>query len=76
MQTLAVWLLVFSLIPCTAPLAAVAGLFWYLGNREAIRLLPPLHGALGKIALAVAWGQSLLLAAIGLWAGLSHGALP
>jgi hypothetical protein len=76
LRTFAIWLLVFSLIPCTAPLAAIAGLFWYLANREAIRALPPLHSAIGKIALGVAWGQTLLLALFGLVAGMSHGAVP
>jgi len=41
----AIWLLVFSLLTCTAPLAAVVGSIWYLMNRETINQLPALHAA-------------------------------
>jgi hypothetical protein len=61
-----VWLLVFSMITCTAPVAAIVGAFWYLGNREKINALPALHAALCKIALAVAVGQTALVVLMGL----------
>ena len=70
-----IWLLVFSLIPCTAPFAAVIGLFWYLSQRKTIRGLPPLHAAICKIALGVAWLQSGLLIVCGFLASISRGAI-
>lgn len=64
MRKWAIALLVCSLIPCTAPFAAVLGVLWLLGNRQAIRTLPPFIGAMGKIAVGVAWVQTLLFIAI------------
>ncbi len=60
-RTASIWLLVFSLLPCTAPLAAIAGLFWYQANRAVIRALPPLFAALGQIAIGVAIVQTVLM---------------
>jgi hypothetical protein len=56
-----IWLFIFSLIPCTAPVAAVCGLVWYQKNYRAIRRLPSITGALCKIALGVAVVQSVLM---------------
>jgi hypothetical protein len=53
-----VWLLVFSILPCTAPLAAILGTGWYLRRRQEVRQLPALHGALCKLAIGAAIGQS------------------
>jgi hypothetical protein len=55
----AVWLLVLSILPCTAPLAAIFGTGWYLRHRQEVRQLPALHGALCKLAVGVAIGQSV-----------------
>jgi hypothetical protein len=55
----AVWLLVLSILPCTAPLAAVFGTGWYLRHRQEVQQLPALHGALCKLAIGVAIGQSV-----------------
>ena len=57
-------LLVFALIPCTAPLAAVVGAVWYLSKAQVIRKLPATSGAVCKIAVGVAWLQTAVLAAI------------
>ncbi|KKL84486.1 hypothetical protein LCGC14_1964240 [marine sediment metagenome] len=54
-----VWLLVLSIVPCTAPLAAIFGTAWYLRHRHEVRELPALHGALCKLAIGVAVGQSV-----------------
>ena len=62
LRTTAICLLIFSLIPCTAPLVAIIGSIWLISQRRAIRTLPPLTAALGKIAVAVAWIATLLLA--------------
>lgn len=56
----AVWLLVLSILPCTAPLAAVFGTSWYFKHRRAINELPALHGALCKLAIGVAVGTTVL----------------
>jgi len=67
-RTASIWLLVFSLIPCTAPLAAIVGPIWYLSNRDTIRKLPALNAALCKIAVAVALAQTGLLFVCGVLA--------
>lgn len=68
-----IWLLVFSLIPCTAPLAAVIGPFWYMKNRQTVRALPALNAALCKIAVGVALAQTGLLIICGLLASIAGG---
>ena len=57
----AVWLLVFSALTCTAPLAALIGIKWYFSHRHELRELPRLYAGLARIALAVGIGQSLLI---------------
>lgn len=57
----AVVLLIFSLIPCTAPLVAIGGSIWYAINRKSIAMLPPFHAALAKIAVAVSFVVTILL---------------
>jgi hypothetical protein len=54
-----VWLFVFSLLPCLAPIGAVWGAVWYPIHREEVRALPTLYGALCKIGLGVAIGQTV-----------------
>jgi hypothetical protein len=54
-------LLIFSALPCTAPLAAVVGGIWYLTRREKIAQLPATQSAMAKIALGIAIGQTTLL---------------
>jgi DNA-directed RNA polymerase subunit RPC12/RpoP len=56
-----VGLLVFSLLPCTAPLAALVGLIWYAVSREKVASLPSLHAALCYIALGVACFQTVAM---------------
>ncbi|MBI5722501.1 MAG: hypothetical protein HZA50_00975 [Planctomycetes bacterium] len=55
-----VWLLVLSILPCTAPPAAIFGAVWYFCRRKEIQQLPALHCALCKLAIGVAIGQSVL----------------
>ncbi len=62
-----IWLLILSVLTCTAPFAAVFGSMWYYGRRKEIAASPPLQSAMCKIALGLAIGQSalvVLLAAI------------
>jgi hypothetical protein len=56
-----VWLLVFSILTCTAPIAAIVGLAWYSANRQVIAKLSPLSAALCKIAVGVACVQTMIL---------------
>lgn len=57
----AIVLLVFSLLPCTAPIAAIAGPIWYALNRNSIAMLPRFHSALCKIAVGVSISITLML---------------
>lgn len=61
-----VWLLVFSIISCTAPIAAVVGLIWYATHRKAIARLPPLSATICRIAVGVACVQTLIFIIIAL----------
>jgi DNA-directed RNA polymerase subunit RPC12/RpoP len=54
-----VWLFVFSILPCLAPIGAVWGIIWYAGHREDLKALPTLYGALCKIGMGVAIGQTV-----------------
>jgi predicted Zn finger-like uncharacterized protein len=69
----ALWLLVFSIISCTAPLAAIFGSIWYAKHRQEIEALPSLHAALCKIAVGLAVGQTVLFAVMGVLYGLFSG---
>jgi hypothetical protein len=56
-----VWIFICSIVSCLAPIGAVWGLVWYPTHREEVRALPSLYGALCKIGLAVAIGQTIVL---------------
>jgi hypothetical protein len=56
-KRMVVWLFVFSVVPCCAPVGAIWGLAWYPGRRDDVRALPSIYAALCKIALGVAIGQ-------------------
>ena len=58
-----IWLLVFAIVPFTAPLALLFGGIWYSFNRTRLAALPPAQRAIATIALGVAGLQSLLLIA-------------
>lgn len=60
----ALWFLVFSVLPCTAILAAIIGGIWYACNRRLIAALPPQQAAIAKIALGVAILQTLIQIAV------------
>jgi hypothetical protein len=57
----AIGLLIGGLLPCTAPVAAVAGLIWMLTHKSTLRRLPPLIGAMAKIGCGLAWFQTVAL---------------
>jgi hypothetical protein len=60
-KTVAICVLVFGVIPCTAPLAAIIGGIWLISQRKAIRKLPAVVGALAKIGVGVAVFQTLVI---------------
>jgi hypothetical protein len=60
-KTGAIVLLVLSLLPCTAPFAAIGGPIWYSANRKAISMLPAFHAALCKIAVGVSICITMML---------------
>jgi predicted RNA-binding Zn-ribbon protein involved in translation (DUF1610 family) len=56
-----VWIFVFSILPCLAPVGAIWGFIWYSTHREEVRALPTIYGALCKIGLVVATGQTITM---------------
>lgn len=66
-------LLVCGLIPFTAPVAALVGSFWLIANRQALRSLPSVIGAMAKIGVGVAWVQVVLFVAIALLSNMMKG---
>lgn len=56
-----IWMFIFSVVTCLAPIGAVWGIIWYPSHREEIRALPSLYGALCKIGLGVAIGQTVIV---------------
>jgi hypothetical protein len=58
----AIALFVLCALPCSAPVAGLVGLVWYLSRRDQVKALPPLQQMLCKVGVIVGLGQ----AAIGL----------
>jgi hypothetical protein len=56
----AVWLLALGVLPFTAPLAAVFGGLWWVGNRSRLPELTGMPAAAWRIGLAVACLQTAL----------------
>ncbi len=66
-------LFVLSVLPCTAPFAAVAGLIVAQTSREQFTRLPSLHAALARLGLFVAFGQTIVFVlAAAIYAMLRH----
>lgn len=61
MKRVVIWIFVFSVTPCFAPIGAMWGLIWFLANRRSLGALPAVYAALCKIGLVVALGQCLLI---------------
>lgn len=57
-------LLIFGVLSCTAPFAAMFGLAWYLSRRKAVETLPSPYPALCKIAVSVALVQTTVIVLI------------
>lgn len=54
-------LLIFSVLSCTAPLAAIVGGVWYYQKKQEIAKLPAIQASIPKIALVVAVAQTVLI---------------
>lgn len=69
MRRTVIVLFALSVLPCTAPLVALFGWFWYRSESEAVAALPPLYSGLCRLALAVSVGQTAIIAvAVALYA--------
>lgn len=63
-RRIGVVLLVFALLPCTAPLAAVGGIIWYIIARKDIAAMPPLNATICRLAVGIAIGVTVLMTII------------
>ncbi len=61
LQTASIWLFVLSLVPCTAPLVAVIGGFWYLFHRQQIKQLSGIYRSLCLLGVTLAVAQVLMV---------------
>ena len=59
-RTKTVWLFVFCVLPCTAPVAGIIGVIWYAKNRRDIRDLPGIFVSLCLLGLALALVQTIM----------------
>jgi len=57
-------LLVLSILSCTAPLVAVFGTMWYFSNRKDIQALSGTQSAMCRIALGLAYLQTLVIVVV------------
>jgi hypothetical protein len=60
-QRAVITLFILSIVPCLAPIGAIAGFVWHASHREDARALPALFSALRRIGLIVAIGQTAML---------------
>lgn len=58
------WLFVACAVPVTAPVATVAGWFWYGRRRRDVEALPAPYPGLVRLGLAVGAGQSVLIVVV------------
>ncbi len=59
--TTAVWLFIFCLLPCTAPLAGILGGVWYAAHRHDIKTLPRIYQTLCLLGLGLAALQIIVI---------------
>lgn len=55
-----VWLFVLSILPCTAPFAAIVGGIWYARHKPDVRALPALYWGVCRFGIVVGAGQTAL----------------
>lgn len=56
-----VLLLVFSVITCSAPIAAIVGVAWYISHRDALRSIPGPYAGLCVIGLGISVVQTMTI---------------
>jgi hypothetical protein len=61
LQRSSILLLIFCIIPFTAPIAAIFGYTWYWSHRIEIKALPRIYSAISKIALCLGTGQTFFM---------------
>lgn len=61
LQKRIVWIFVFSIVPVAAAVAGLIALGTLLKNRDAVRGLPAVYGALLRLAILIGLGQSAFL---------------
>ena len=67
-----VWIFVFSLLPCCAPIGGIWGFIWSSTHRDEIQALPTIYNALSKIALVIATGVTVLMVVMTVLYALRH----
>lgn len=55
-----VWLFVLSVLPCTAPFAAIAAAVWYATHKDDVRSLPTLYAGMCRLGILVGLSQAML----------------
>jgi hypothetical protein len=68
-----IWLLIASIVPCTAPLALIVGGIWFMHNRAAIARLPAMQSAMAHIGVGLAGVQTVGLVVVGVLYSLFRG---
>lgn len=67
------WLFVLCLFTPTAPLAALFGALWYRARRDALESIPPVYSALARLAIAIALGQTTIIAVLAIVYAVKQG---
>jgi hypothetical protein len=65
------WIFILSVVPFLAPIGAAWGAIWLRANRDSVRALPALYGALARIGLIVSIALTITIVALtGLYIGV------
>lgn len=55
-----VWIFILSILPCTAPFAAMGGAIWYLSHKSEVMAMPTFYSGMCRLGLVVSIGQTML----------------
>ena len=61
LRTSTIWLFIFCLLPCTAPLAGIVGGLWYVTHRQEYKGLPRIYESLCLLGLALAAVEIIMI---------------
>ncbi len=61
LHTATIWLFIFCVLPCTAPLAGIVGGLWYASRRHDIQQLPRIYQGLCRLGLGIALVEFILI---------------